>query len=335
MAAKLDKKGLIIRILGSSILIYWILTKIEWSKVIEAVKEGSSFYFIAAFIAIQITVVSSILKWKLLVDSSLYQDQKQDASLLKLGRFYYIGLFFNNFLPGSVGGDVVRVYYLGRTTGIPIATASVAFERITSGAALVAIAIFSSFFMESARSFLLPIMIVLGAILLMSLLISVWIKKKRKNTSVTNHIPKTKMNEWITKIKTELAKIAEIALNYRKENIKWWVSIVILSILFQVGLAWINDLLFLSLGIDIPWLELLMIITLISVITMLPISVNGLGVREGCYVLFFKELGVSEEIAVTVSLLFFILVSISSIAGGLFWIAERGKKGEIIRQSVD
>ncbi|CAH2713415.1 hypothetical protein BACCIP111895_00550 [Neobacillus rhizosphaerae] len=335
MASKLDIKGLIIRIVGSIILIYWILNQIEWSKVAAVAKEGSYVYFIAAFIVIQITVVASILKWKMLVNSSLNQDQKRDASLVKLGRFYYIGLFFNNFLPGSVGGDLVRVFYLGRITGIPIATASVAFERITSGAALVAIAIFSSIVLKSARTYLWPILLVLAAILLCSYLISIWIKRRKNITNIQSSIPTSRISRWLMKLKSELEKIVAISLNYRKENKKWWLNIAILSILFQVGLAWINDLLFLSLGIDIPWLELLMVITLISVITMLPISVNGLGVREGCYVLFFKELGVPVEIAVTVSLLFFILVSISSLAGGVFWMLERGGKSEIIRKSVD
>ena len=87
--------------------------------------------------------------------------------------------------------------------------------------------------------------------------------------------------------------------------------------LFQVGMAWINDLLFLSFGINIPLLELLVVITLISVITMLPVSLNGLGVREASYVFFFNELGVPEEIALSVSLLFFFLVSISSLIGGI------------------
>ena len=94
-----------------------------------------------------------------------------------------------------------------------------------------------------------------------------------------------------------------------------------------MGLAWINQLLFLALGIKVPWLELLVIITLISVITMLPVSVNGLGVREGSYVFFFKQLDVPNEMAIAVSLLFFFFVSLSSLVGGLFWLSERGKTG--------
>jgi len=335
MASKLDIKGLLVRIIGSTILIYWILHKIEWEKVIEVAKVGSPFYIFASIAAIQITVISSIMKWKMLVDSSVNQEQKRDVSVLKLGRFYYIGLFFNNFLPGSVGGDVVRVYYLGRMTGIPIAAASVAFERVTSGAALVAIALFSATYMKAARSLLFPVILVFVLILLICLLFLVWMKRRTYSVKAQRMMTETKVNKWFLKVKEGMGKVIGIGLNYRREDWKWWLSIAVLSILFQVGLAWINDLLFLSLGYSIPWLELLMIITLISVITMLPISVNGLGVREGCYVLFFNMLGVPKEIAVTVSLLFFIFVSLSSLAGGFFWMVERGKKGEIIRESVD
>ena len=323
METKLDKKGLVIRIVGSTVLILWLVNKFEWNKILEIAKQGSLLYIIAAAIAIQLTVAPSILKWKMLVDSSFNQVDKKGASFSKLGRLYYIGLFFNNFLPGSVGGDVARVYYLGKITGIPIATASVGFERITSGAALVAIAIFASFSMESAREFLFPIFIATGIILLAFLLVGRWLKQE---SEVKKEISHSKVAIGLQKLKGALSKIGEAASDYRKEGLKWWLYIAILSILFQVGMALINHLLFLSFDIHVPWVEMLMIITLISVLTMLPISVNGIGVREGCYIFFFKELGVPDEISVTVSLLFFLLVSLSSLAGGIFWMVERGRK---------
>lgn len=320
METKLDKKGLLIRLVGSTALILWLINKFEWNKILEIVKQGSLIYIIAAAIAIQLTVAPSIFKWKMLVDSSLNHVDKKGASFTKLGRLYYIGLFFNNFLPGSVGGDVARVYYLGRITGVPIATASVGFERITSGAALVAIAIFASFFMESARDFLFPIFIATGIALLVFLLLGKWVKVEKKETNYS------KVAKGLSKLKVAIGNIVEEASDYRKEGIKWWLWIAVHSILFQVGMALINHLLFLSFGINVSWVAMLMIITLISVLTMLPFSVNGLGVREGCYIYFFKELGVPDEISVTVSLMFFLLVSLSSLAGGFFWMLERGRK---------
>jgi len=137
----------------------------------------------------------------------------------------------------------------------------------------------------------------------------------------------------MVKGKQAIIGIGNTAKNYRNEGWQWWGMILLLSFLFQVGMAWINDLLFRSFGIEVSFLHLLVIITLISVITMIPVSLNGLGVRETSYVLFFQSIGVPEGIALSVSLLFFILVTISSLIGGLFWLMERREmKSETIGQ---
>ena len=115
-------------------------------------------------------------------------------------------------------------------------------------------------------------------------------KATRSELSSRSFISLGKINSLLNKGKQGIINIGETAKDYQNEGWIWWLKIGILSLLFQVGMAWINDLLFLSFGIDVPWLELLVIITLISVITMLPVSLNGLGVREAGYVFFFKEL---------------------------------------------
>jgi glycosyltransferase 2 family protein len=323
---------LFIRIVGSSLLILWILHMIDWEKMFEIAKKASVSYLVAAFLAVQLTVLSSVWKWKLLIAD---ENGRENVSLLKLGRFYYVGLFFNNFLPGSVGGDVVRVYYLGRIIGLSKAAASVAFERLTSGIALVAIALFSSFFLKTSKTVTLAVLLVAGIVVVLGILGYLLIKKGPKGKIPTSvAVSNTKFKGLIT-AKKGLAQMLQTIANYRRKGLIWWGMVSILSILFQVGLAWINQLLFLALGINIPWLDLLMIITIISVITMLPVSVNGLGVREGSYVFFFQQLGVPSEMAVAVSLLFFFLVSVSSLAGGLIWISERGKQGEAVWKQAD
>jgi glycosyltransferase 2 family protein len=314
----------LIRTFVSIGLMVWLIGMMDWKQALQMIKEGSPLYLVVAFLAIQLTVSTSIWKWKLLIDSSEKNKDRNGASMKKLGRIYYIGLFFNNFLPGSVGGDVVRIYYLGKKTGVSTATTSVLFERITSGGALVGIVILSAFFMDDARPYLLSLFILIGIVLVLYLFIKLWLKKvTRSELSSDSSVPLGRIDSLMKKGKQEIIKIGETAKDYRNEGWIWWLKIGILSLLFQVGMAWINDLLFLSFGIDIPLLELLVIITLISVITMLPVSLNGLGVREASYVFFFNELGVPEEIALSVSLLFFFLVSISSLVGGIFWLSER------------
>lgn len=329
MTVSNEQKGsswlqILIRTFVSIGLMVWLISMMDWEQALEVIKEGSPLYLAAAFIAIQITVSTSIWKWKLLIDSSEKNKDHQGASMTRLGRLYYIGLFFNNFMPGSVGGDVIRIYYLGKTTGVSTATTSVLFERLTSGGALVGIVLLSAFFMDDARPYLLSMFILIAIVFVLYLLFRLWMKKVTSSETTSGSSASLgKINVLLNKGKQGIINVGKTAKDYQNEGWVWWLKIAILSLLFQVGMSWINDLLFLSFGIDVPWLELLVIITLISVITMLPVSLNGLGVREAGYVFFFKELGVPEEIALSVSLLFFFLVTISSLIGGLFWLIER------------
>ncbi|MFO1444222.1 flippase-like domain-containing protein [Bacillus sp. Bva_UNVM-123] len=322
-----SKFQLMVRIIVSVGLIAWLVYTIQWEEALHIIREGSLFYMIAAFIAIQLTVFSSVWKWKMLVQSSVKKENKQGANIFKLGRLYYVGLFFNNFLPSSVGGDFVRVLYLGKTTGMPIAAASVAFERLTSGAAMIVIVLVASLFMESIRPFLITIYAVTALLIVIGFLFIYWLRKGEQHKGVIAHQNQGKVKEILNKGKNIIRKIGGATVDYRHENWRWLGAVAILSLLFQFGMAWINDLLFSAFGFDVPFYELLVYITLISIITMLPISINGLGVREASYLLFFKELGVPDGVAVSVSLLFFVLVAVSSLAGGLFWLMEKQKGG--------
>ena len=322
---------LLIRFIVSVGLMVWLVTMIDWDEAFRIMKEGSPFYFVLAFLAIQITVATSIWKWRMLIQSSEKKLRSDQISPTYLGKLYYIGLFFNNFMPGSVGGDVVRIFYLGKKTGVATATTSVLFERITAGFALVGIVLISALFMDQSRPYLISLLILI--IIAVALYIIIKLFMKKVTVTERDSSSQSKLSILMVKGKQVIIGIGDTAKNYRNESWEWWGMILLLSFLFQVGMAWINDLLFRSFGIEVSFLHLLVIITLISVITMIPVSLNGLGVREASYVLFFQSIGVPEGIALSVSLLFFILVTISSLIGGLFWLMERrDTNSEAIRQ---
>lgn len=316
---------MLLRIVISAALIIWLGFTIDWNQLGTVIKKSSLLYIVFAMIAIQLTVLASIWKWKQLVYASISQQNKHKISLGKLGRLYYIGLFFNNILPSSVGGDVVRIIQLGRSIGMSSSAASVGFERLTSGVALVIILIGSAIISERARPFLNSIIILSLIFILIFLLLWYLMKQSEKKREMVSSVTISShaILNWINKLTASLLKIGIAIGDYKNKGMKWWLFIAILSFAFQIGMVWINDLLFKALHVEVPFLELLVIITLISALTMLPISINGIGVREVSYIFFFQQLGVSNEIAVSVSLLFFLLVTISSLAGGLFWLSEK------------
>ena len=149
----------------------WLITMINWDEAFQTMKEGSPFYFFLAFIAIQLTVLTSIWKWKMLIESSEKKRSGYQAPSNYLAKLYYMGLFFNNFMPGSVGGDVIRIYYLGKKTSVATATASVLFERITAGFALIGIVFISVLFMDQTRPYLISLLVINGIVFVVYLIV--------------------------------------------------------------------------------------------------------------------------------------------------------------------
>jgi hypothetical protein len=99
-----------------------------------------------------------------------------------------------------------------------------------------------------------------------------------------------------------------------------------LSVIVQLSGFLAVYIIALGIGQYIPFLALLVFLPLIVLFTMLPISISGLGVREGAFVLFFGLIGVKPEIATAISFSWFIATSAASLLG-LFEYIRFKKEG--------
>ncbi|EKE19253.1 MAG: hypothetical protein ACD_9C00072G0002, partial [uncultured bacterium] len=117
------------------------------------------------------------------------------------------------------------------------------------------------------------------------------------------------------KIARRLPKIVQDLgkeLNHYREE-KTYLKAIGISVLFSVvGLAFLNGILFVGLGISIGIWQYLSVIFLISIISSLPVSINNIGIKEWAYVTFFGFFGVSASAVVTVALVSRILQMIVS-----------------------
>jgi glycosyltransferase 2 family protein len=97
----------------------------------------------------------------------------------------------------------------------------------------------------------------------------------------------------------------------------------LLSFVFQmivVGVVFLNAR---ALNLDFPLSALAVFVPLISLGGMLPLTVNGLGVREALYILFFSRLGAPTEMSVSLALLFLAVTFVASLPGGLVYAIQR------------
>jgi len=243
---------------------------------------------------------------------------------LRMVAFYFIGMFFNIFLPTIVGGDAVKAILLARETGAPArATMSVFMERNVGLFALLTIA--------TAAAFVAPPVEVRGFNLL-QLTLFVLAGFIVANIVLANR-PAYRLVDYLvamtplSRIRSRAASLYDAIVPYREAR---WRGVVLAataqSFLFQGVVILVVFLNAKALGLSVPVAALAVFVPLISLAGMLPISVNGLGIREALYLLLFGRIGVPADAAVSMALLYFAVTLAASLPGGIVYALQRGPR---------
>jgi glycosyltransferase 2 family protein len=290
LALKVNKILLsIIKLSISSVLLYFVFEKTGLTQVLRTLSSINVTAFVAAIFLYVFAQLISTLRWKLLLPDGL--------GLKKLFSLYMIGAFFNTFLPGIIGGDAIKGFYLYKITGkVGLALASVFMDRYLGFVVLIAICAlafpfgYQYLYGSNMEWILLSVILsfILGSFLFFGLRIGQHIK--------------------------HLADLYHYFHIYRNER-GMIGKALLLSVCIQFSGFLAVYILALGLGQHIPFLSLLIYLPLIILIAMIPISISGLGVREGAFVLFFGFIGVKPEAAAAISLSWFITASAGSLIG--------------------
>lgn len=125
-----------------------------------------------------------------------------------------------------------------------------------------------------------------------------------------------------------LEGISDQGKSFRKNWLKLGI-VVVLSLLFQITVVAVNYSIFLAFNLtSLGWWDACYLIPVTSAVAMIPVSINGYGVREGAYVALLAGYQVSSTVAFSSSLLFAFLVSLCSIYGGIV-ILRHNRQGDI------
>ena len=127
------------------------------------------------------------------------------------------------------------------------------------------------------------------------------------------------------------ARIRRLYMSLRAYDVRSIVRALAVSLVFNVTLVLANYFVGLAFGVRISMLYFWVFVPITSVVTMIPISLNGLGVREMGYVALFTQAGVPEQVAFSMSLSFYSFTVISGLIGGVLYIM-RGTRGYLTRE---
>lgn len=296
-----------------------LLAAVTWRLDLRAVARRASqldrAWVAAAFLVVAAAVALSAWKWGMILAW-----RGRPLPYRRLFRHYLVGLFFNNVLPTSIGGDAVRAWEAARDTGeAPEAVGSVISERLVAGAALGVTALLGlPFVAPTWRLFLL-----VAAFLAIDLaLVAVFLAPRVAERVASSVLPRR-----LAEVRPAVAAtVGAVRESLRTPAL--FARVAALSVAFQVLVAAVNACIFASMGVPVPLARCVVYTPMIFTVTMLPVSLSGLGVREAAYVWFFGQAGVTPADAVAASLLFFAIVGIASLPGApLFALTRRGARG--------
>ena len=277
-------------------LISFFLARVDFSQLVIAVEKTQIRFLLIGLVLYPLAQIISAVKWQYLAKAlGINKELKPMVGL------YFIGMFFNLFLPTSIGGDITRGLYLNPDSGKTRSSfLSVLLER---GSGLIALVLLASVVMLTPFGATLPAVLRFGfpaatvlAIVFLSIL--PWIFGKTR-TRIRKLICEDLIVFW------KEPRITGIAILY--------------SILFHSILVAIHVCIAKALSLNIPVPYHFVTLALASLASLLP-SFNGIGVRDGAYIYLLSLIGIDKAYGLLFSLLWFSIMAISSFIGCIVFL---------------
>jgi len=296
-------------------LLAWLFSRVDVAKLWANARQASFAWLALAFAFYFVTILATVWRWWLLLEA-----QEVDMPYRALFASMSVALFFNNFLPSSIGGDFYRIADTAKVArSKTIATLVVLADRVMGMMALILIAAAGVTLVAGGRHASLPVwpswlwagfvagMAVGGFAVLRPDHIG-WLLR-----------PLTILHpEWVTgRIGTLTTTLVRFR-NHLGAVITCFGGAVLVQFL-TVVLAWATAH---ALRIPIAPFDLAVVVPLAGVVQMLPVSVNGFGVREAMYSVYFTRIGLPIEQAILLSLTTTAVVMVYSLTGAAVYIGR-------------
>lgn len=298
--------------LGLSALVMAVVCrKVDFAAAWESARRLDWRWGLIALAAFSLQVPIGARRWQVIVTAL-----KRRLPFADCLRLFYIAGFFNLLLPGAVGGDGFRIWSV-RRLGLRLREAvnSVVLERVVTLFALFLLVTV----MEPALlgrlpglrgAWIFPALAVAGAAGMIAL-------------TVVDRVP------WLVGRLRMIGAVATIAPDARAVFLRPIVFARVLSwsVIGHANLALVVWLLSLGLKLHLGLLDCLVLVPPVILLTTLPISIAGWGVREGAMVYFLSLVGVPDSSALALSILFGLVNTLVSLPAAAIWLSspERGK----------
>jgi uncharacterized protein (TIRG00374 family) len=305
-----------LKILVSTALMLFLFRRISMPELMRLVRELHVEPFAGAIVCFFLSNLLGSRQWHRLLTASGIQ-----LSFRRAFRFYFVGLFFNNFLPANVGGDAVKVYDVSRIgSSVYQVIAVTLLDRIIGIFSLCMLACVAAVYLMNSDS-MTPYgyyLVVFAACMVPAVGLYFF---KPLGTLIRRLVSAIRPLSIDVRMSAVIDHLSEF--KSRKDVI---VQVIGLSLVIQALRVFTHVLVGVSLGIHIDSTilsQFFVFVPLLSLAMIPPITINGLGIREGLGILLFARAGLAETDAFALEFLTWVVSVGVSLLGLAFFLARR------------
>lgn len=311
---------LLIKIAVSGGLLWLLLTRVDLGRLWHTTRTASPAWLAGALGLYLIMSVLSAWRWRVLL-----RVQYVRMPLRTLTASFLVATFFNNFLPSNIGGDVVRVGDTARAAGSKtLATTVVLLDRGIGLLGLIFVAALGATFAADATAARMAggagvLWLIFGLALAAAAPLVLAPDLVGRLLRPLEAIHQEWVRERIGRLTTALGRFREVPgalLICFAGGILVQVTLVAFYVAVARGL---------SIPITIP--QLAVLIPLSFIVQMIPVSVNGFGVREATFTVFFARIGLPSESAFALSFIGAVLIMLFSLSGAVVYVVRGRSAG--------
>lgn len=297
-------------------ILYWLFQHTDLTDVMARARAANPVWLATALAIFGGMVLISAWRWRLLLESL-----DAPAPISRLTNSWLVALFFNNFLPSNIGGDVVRIADTVSLTGSrTVAAAVVLVDRAMGLAALLVIAALGAW-VATSEGIAVPARDVVWLAAFGTVVAGLpTLYRPKLLARVLAPIGALHPELVGTRVDRFLRAIEQISEHPGRvtQALVGAVAVQTLLVVYHLAIAQ-------AIGVSLSLTMGLVIVPVSLVLQMAPVSVNGLGVREAVFTFFFARLGLPVDAAIALSLLSAALIMFFSLSGGVVFLFRRGR----------
>ena len=290
------------------VLLVFLFARTDLASLLAIVRQASPIYLVASFLLFIFLNFLILLRWQALCNGL--------SLSVPLGRLlisYLSSNFFSLFLPSTLGGDAARTIDISRYAQRPSSAvlATVVLDRVGGFFGLMTVLVLSLFF---GRKFLndpavFIVSLILSAIILFLTAVAFW---GSFFNAIFQYIPFKGLKDYLYGIHQATSSFKG---KPRVLGLVWFLSFFI-----QAGLPLMYYLIALALDSRVSIIYFFIFVPVVTAISVIPVSIGGLGVRDTACVALFAKAAMPKETALAMSLANFGFILILGVIGGLVYV---------------